>query len=406
MFDTAILELVIGLVFIFSLMGILVTQLNTLIVNAQNMRAINLKESLQDFVGDKHLQAEILVHPLIKLVDPAELAMLSLNVGDDATADAVLNAKLTRVADITPETFVEALVSILTVRAYGPLERSARSLEEGDNKQRILALLGDLQAAPSDERLVALRQAITSATAGQTEPSPLLTAFNELQAAFMEIRTRNNELMPLLIGISRIKTPPFREAMQVVLYAAQTLPEAMAKLQAWFKDGMMRSSSMFKEKLQRLSLIVACVLVMLMNVDTLSIAQELWDDPELRASIAAAANANAITPAGTEESSGLFEDALAAQRTAQQLLALNVPFGWNFTPLTDDMAADAAALGLPDPYGDNDNLWNLWPGSGNPGWFSLLLAKVIGLAASAIAAAQGAPFWFDLLQKLTSRRSS
>lgn len=411
MFNTAILELVIGLIFIFSLMAILVTQLNTLVTNARNMRAINLKESLIDLVGDKQLQAEILVHPLIKLVDPADLALMSLSLNDEM-ADLVLNARLTRVADISPNTFVEALVSILTVRAYGPLERAARAMEDSDAKRRILTLLSDLQATPSDERLAALRQAINGVTAGSTEPSPLAAAFGELQSAFTEVRTRNPELMPLLIGIARIRTPPFREALQVILYSVMTFPEALLKLQTWFSDGMQRSSSMFKEKLQKLSLIVACVMVMLMNVDTLSITQVLWEDPEFRASLAAAASAGVrsadITgePGESPLSSSLIDNALDAQATAQKLVALNVPMGWSYVPLTPQMAQDAAALGLPDPYADQSNLWNLWPGNGNPGWFTLLLAKLVGLAVSAIAAAQGAPFWFDLLQKFTSRRSS
>jgi hypothetical protein len=410
MFDTAIIELLIGLVFIFSLMAILVTQVNTLITNARNWRAKNLKESLQDLVGDKQLQAEILVHPLIKLVDPEQIALMSLSVGDDM-ADSVLNARLTRVADIAPNTFVEAIVSILTVRAYGAIDRAARALPEEEPKRRILALLGDLQASPSDERLAALRQAIQGLA-----PSPavtvLLNAFNELQEGFAAIRTRNPELLPLLIGVSRIQTPPFREAMQVILYSVPDMPTAMLKLQAWFNDGMQRSSAMFREKLQKWSLVVASVLVVLMNVDTLSIAQNLWEDHDLRASLAASASANARYPVAVDPDTGepeaistdLIQDAIRAQQTAQKLVALNVPLGWSHVPLTPEMAQNAATVGLPDPYGDTNNLWNLAPWSGNPSWLSLLIAKLIGLAASAIAAAQGAPFWFDLLQKIAGRR--
>jgi hypothetical protein len=170
---------------------------------------------------------------------------------------------------------------------------------------------------------------------------------------------------------------------------------------------------MFREKLQKLSLIVGCVLVLLMNVDTLSITQELWEDHDLRANLAASASANAQYPTTIDPETGeaeaistdLINDALAAQRTAQQLVGLNVPLGWNFVPLTPEMAQNAATMGLADPYNDTSNLWNLWPFSGNPSWLSLLIAKLVGLAASAIAAAQGAPFWFDLLQKITSRRS-
>jgi hypothetical protein len=243
--------------------------------------------------------------------------------------------------------------------------------------------------------------------------SLLIQAYNSLQDSFITVKSRNPELMPLLMGINTINNPPFREAMQVILYSAQDLPTAMLKLQSWFNDGMQRSSSMFKEKLQRLSLIVACVLVLLMNVDTLAITQELWEDHDLRANLAASASANAQYPTTIDPETGeaeaistdLINDALAAQRTAQQLVALNVPLGWNFVSLTPEMAQNAATLGLADPYGDTSNLWNLWPFSGNPSWLSLLIAKLVGLAASAIAAAQGAPFWFDLLQKLTSRRS-
>lgn len=412
MFDTAILELVIGLLFIFSLMAILVTQINTLITNALNLRAKNLKESLQNLVDDKQLQAEVLVHPLIKLVDPSQIAMMSLSVSDNMS-DGVFNAPLTRVTDIAPATFVEALASILTVRAYGPLERAIKALGETDAKRRLLALLNDLQANPSDERLAALRQAVQAAAEGAPTGSLLVTAYNTLQDSFITVKTRNPELMPLSMGINTINNPPFREAMQVILYSAQDLPTAMLKLQSWFNDGMQRSSSMFKEKLQRMSLIVGCVLVLLMNVDTLAITQELWEDHDLRANLAASASANAQYPTTIDPETGeaeaistdLINDALAAQRTAQQLVALNVPLGWNFVSLTPEMAQNAATLGLPDPYGDTSNLWNLWPFSGNPSWLSLLIAKLVGLAASAIAAAQGAPFWFDLLQKITSRRS-
>ncbi|MBK9123939.1 MAG: hypothetical protein IPM16_12610 [Chloroflexi bacterium] len=63
MFNTAILELLIGLVFIYSLTAILVTQINTLLTNARNLRAQNLKEGLIEMVGDRTLQAEILSIP-------------------------------------------------------------------------------------------------------------------------------------------------------------------------------------------------------------------------------------------------------------------------------------------------------------------------------------------------------
>jgi hypothetical protein len=54
--------------------------------------------------------------------------------------------------------------------------------------------------------------------------------------------------------------------------------------------------------------------------------------------------------------------------------------------------------GLSDPRTNPRNLWNFTQINGN--WFGLLIQKIVGILASTIAASQGAPFWFDLLNRL------
>jgi hypothetical protein len=58
--------------------------------------------------------------------------------------------------------------------------------------------------------------------------------------------------------------------------------------------------------------------------------------------------------------------------------SLKLPIGW----------PDTAAPELSDPW-----------------FFSFFLRKLIGLAVTIFAVSQGAPFWFDLLNKLTNLRS-
>ena len=65
----------------------------------------------------------------------------------------------------------------------------------------------------------------------------------------------------------------------------------------------------------------------------------------------------------------------------------------------DEAGADLSVL---DPLRDTRNLWNVLPG-GNPGWFGLLVEKLVGLLLTTIAVMQGAPFWFDLLRRATGR---
>jgi hypothetical protein len=68
MFNTAIIEVAIGLVFVFSLMALLVTQINSIVTALLNSRAKYLKQGLQELITDPQLQAKMLAHPIIKMV--------------------------------------------------------------------------------------------------------------------------------------------------------------------------------------------------------------------------------------------------------------------------------------------------------------------------------------------------
>ena len=85
------------------------------------------------------------------------------------------------------------------------------------------------------------------------------------------------------------------------------------------------------------------------------------------------------------------------QATLKQLLDLRLPIGWTLeNPGDNELVLDPALASRDDAR----NLAMFWPGT-NPDWFGLFLRKLIGIAITTIAVAQGAPFWFDLLRRLT-----
>ena len=226
--------------------------------------------------------------------------------------------------------------------------------------------------------------------------------------------------MALEHGIQQIKDPRLKSALRTVLTTAEDMDDAKRKLENWFNDGMSRASEHFKKWIQRWSLAVALTLTVVLNVDTLYLARTLWEDPQLRQNVVQAAtvfetegiplnesdeDANLVPEDEANEGTtfaDITEDALAAQETAQTLLELQLPITWEITPVTDEMIQQSLNLGLPDPRSNPRNLWNYDPRN-NGNWFTLLLEKLIGIGLTTIAAAQGAPFWFDLLRKLTSR---
>jgi hypothetical protein len=437
MFNSAIIEVAIGMVFIFSLLSILVTQVNTLIINFMNLRARQLKEGLIHMVSDREMQAKILAHPLIRMVpntvNPEE------SISKQRSRD-IVNMKETRVGYIAPSTFVEALMSLLTSDAdstiFKPLEDSIAALPNTDHKVRLREMLRDLRSfGTTDTRQ--MRAAILELP-NETHKQVLSYALEAVEDSFGRLPMRTGQMMPLLEGIRQIKDPAFQNAIKTVLITAEDIRDARRKLENWFDDGMARVSELYKRRLQYLSLGVGLVVALLLNADALQLANTFWEDPALRQTVADTArrnisqverdlrqteattpNAQQATPvpeinpeteAASEEQRAESEVAARAaveqsaqqvNNTVQQLLDLQIPLGWEFTPITDELIATSQLAGLPDPRTNLRNLWNLLP-TGNPDWFNNFIRKVVGIAVMMVAIAQGAPFWFDLLRRITS----
>src|SRR3982750_517877 len=166
-----IIQVAIGVLFVFSLISLLVTQMNTFIGNLLNWRAKNLKEGVILLIGDKEMQAKILAHPLIQLVD-ARLHTLGLaepvassdpNKGMASNYDDIINAPTTKVSNIEPSTFVEALISILSSQGgtaiFDLVEQGIDALPNDDTKLRLRQQLRDLKSF-SDTDTTQLRDTI------------------------------------------------------------------------------------------------------------------------------------------------------------------------------------------------------------------------------------------------------
>ncbi len=110
------------------------------------------------------------------------------------------------------------------------------------------------------------------------------------------------------------------------------------------------------------------MLVVAANADTIRMTYILWRNPTQRAQLVEAAKARSGTPSG------------ASQDTNNQALQdLDNLLGWGSKGTT-----------APEP----SNCWELW-GRRILGWFITLVAVSLG-----------APFWFDLLNKVVNLRNT
>lgn len=146
-----------------------------------------------------------------------------------------------------------------------------------------------------------------------------------------------------------------------------------ARIEAWFDHAMERVSGWYKRRIQLALAVVAAVVVGFINADAIEIGSFLVRNPTQREALARAAESYAATSEGT----GVGE----AKKLIEAIEAIEIPLGWGyFAQQRENSTRDR----------------------GCEVWFT----KICGLLITVFAVMVGAPFWFDLLQKLVNLRGS
>jgi len=186
--------------------------------------------------------------------------------------------------------------------------------------------------------------------------------------------------------------PRFRPLL-AALDEAQAGKEAVVKaVEKWFDEAMVTATEWYRRNIQLLTFVLAGVVTIALNADTLVMARVLWHDSSMRTAIVAAAEEQAKAFAEYDSTiaqldSTRRDSALAARRRefVSQAGDLRLPIGWTdpgFRP--NGRPGDAV----------------FWP---------LALRWVLkgaGWLVTAAAVSLGAPFWFDLLMRLTGLKAA
>jgi len=165
-----------------------------------------------------------------------------------------------------------------------------------------------------------------------------------------------NSLDTLLIGIEEKADD-----------ATHSITEARVRVESWFNDSMERLGGAYRRRMQIVGIIVGIAVAATLNVDTGAIMNTLWRDPVLRQAIVTQASQVKETDVQSGQTPSIEEIA----KNAEKLNILSLPIGWS----SKNIPTDAN------------------------GWVS----KIIGILLSGMAAAQGAPYWFDIMRKLVTR---
>lgn len=409
MLESPIIQVIIGLVFVYSLLSILVTQINAVIASFLKLRAQHLRDGINELIQDPILRAKVMTHPLIRLVEN-KLVLPDQKLSDEE-AQQIINGKLNPISSIDPKTFVNVLMNVIRVERdkelFNALFDVIDAMPANADRRRLRTVLTNL--AGTGEGVLELRDAIANVQ-DPTYREALTQAFDEINSLVGRIGLESNSVVSLLAGLRNIKNPYFRRVMKTVLSTSRTLDEAEAQLTVWFNDGMTRVSDAFSRYMGLLSLGIGLALAFILNADSLQLARALWTDPALRATVATVAQSQANQPVvvstfgAQTQSNQTTEEVIAelssnlgaAQATVDQLVSLNLPLGWQWENVREFPENDPS---LPTRLSNANNVWNYIPGN-SPYFVSLWLGKIIGLGLTMFAIAQGAPFWFNILNRL------
>jgi hypothetical protein len=388
MFNSSVLDIAIGLVLVYLLISILLTSVSETIEAFLKSRASDLEHALSElFQGDQTMLRAFYEHPLISGLyrglyrrGPATAAAVAAGAdGTDGAAAAVANETAPAIAAAAPATMPGGhgnLPSYIPREAFSAAVMDLLESEGGGGdrlKQAVAALGARHGSSPA-----AIRRAV----------------------------------------------------------------------EGWYDGAMDRASGWFKRRTQLRLFLLGLAIAVIGNVNSVTIAQYLASNQEAREGLVQMASATlpdaaqhgaAPTPKSGAAANPTAPNAAAANADASDVNSVNaaaadIPIGENVTTdgnASTDAATNAAAasadrnawlrdqhgklqaLGL--PIGWSDPVVALMK-TGFPAadpasysglrWWLALIILLAGYLVTAFAVMLGAPFWFDILNKLMIVRST
>ena len=184
----------------------------------------------------------------------------------------------------------------------------------------------------------------------------------------------SQSLREAIAGSPALSPKTSQALLTLVNAAGNDAAKTRDAIEQWYNHAMERVASLYKRKTQAIIFGIGAVLCVAVNADSIGLVNAISTNKAVRDSLMAEANKSTPAPASASAQSD-FESNLARIRTS------GLPLGWMRQASPGDLRA------IPNSPGD---------------WAE----KIIGILLTIAAISLGAPFWFDVLSKVTVIRSA
>lgn len=184
---------------------------------------------------------------------------------------------------------------------------------------------------------------------------------------------------------------PFKPSLEVLAKnAGDDVSRFSASVEQWYDDHMDRVSGWYKRHVAKITLAAGAILVILLNINALTIGRTLYTESTVSTAISNVA-AKATSCPTTESQQECLAN-LQAQVSAAATAGL--PIGWG---TVSDCTQPGARCNWLDQRG-------IFSRHGDSGWQLVLV--LAGFLIMIVALVPGAQFWFGLLSKLGTLRAT
>ena len=444
----AIVEVAIGLIFVWIVLSLTIIQIQEWINVRLDKRARDMEEAIHEMLANPNLKAQFYDHPVIrgltskKRNEPSriptwfyrypllrgftkELRKLPSYIPSQQFSLALFDIAMTAGTE-------SSLIQLGFLKIRDDLQREKNMTPQAAVVTELNILIEFARSAAATEAGTAFTKRTLAALKTRAEEFAL--KYPDLKplidAALDEASKRKGEIDDLLknkdaprgndaftnlrrgVAALSVISPEVNQTLNALLsnieeYIGEKeskLAKARQNVEKWFDDSMDRVSGVFKRYSQGMALLIGFVIALILNVDSVDLTLYLWREPSVRQALANQATTFEITP---EELEANPEEAL--QNFRNQFVGLSLPIGWGFTRVAttafyDDncqlFPSKGQAFGIPII---GSNLCITPPTSNSQANLAL---KVLGILLTALAARQGAPFWFDILKRVVNLRGT
>jgi hypothetical protein len=444
MFNSQILDVAIGMIFVYLLLSLMCSAANELIELWLKNRAADLERGLKELLKDKDgsgMVKDVYSHQLVNSLFEGEY-----KPGLQGLANKLLG-KVNLPSYIPSRNFALALMDLI------PRISAAAAVAKTATTAAVTAPSGATNATVSPPPPPAAPPQVTvnvagGASPGVAPPPPTVALAPPPPTATSGVSPASSG--PLFILRNALQSFPNQSVQQALIPLIEAAGDDPAKarqnIEDWYNASMDRVSGWYKRRAQVIILLIGLFVTMGLNADSITIANRLASDRALRESVVAAADAYAKanaekptptptptptpkpspspkaspspipspTPNNTSSSSASPTPKTSPSPTATADVCWKDECHDPESPQCKLKKSQCTlqSLGLPIGWELPDEPQTKWPGlhfwtAGFwSGWAVQLRSHVLGWLLTALALSLGAPFWFDMLNKFIVIRST